>query len=181
MSRCRNVPVPKRPYAKLPHTTKTLCQKVFKQKCPQRQNIYVPECPWNRKVPIAKQFCDDLSVPKFLLPKCQEPKFLYTDELKPQAYIMIKNNLCVSVSLYLQFMANVKAILQFFGNSVFISIQLKIPKHYKCYLAPPHVVVLLDQILSLWLLSLFYWFFIAPEARTRTSHHTPVFSMNSKK
>ena len=102
MSRCRNVPVPKRPYAKLPHTTKTLCRKVFKQKCPQRQNIYLPECPWNRKVPIAKLFCDDLSVPKFLLPKCQEPKFLDTDELKPQAYIMTKKELmCFSLLVFI--------------------------------------------------------------------------------
>ena len=41
----------------------------------------------------------------------------------------------------------------------------------------PYTVLLVDYILSLWLLSLFYWFFIAPEASATTSHQ--LFSMKS--
>ena len=102
---------------KLPHAKKSLCRKVFKPKCPQRQNVHVQECPRSRKVPIAKCFCDDLSMPKFYA------------NFRIQIQFWKKQNLCVFTwcfSLLVQSMANVKAIQQFFGNSVFIS-SLKFP------------------------------------------------------
>ena len=62
--------VPKIPCAKM-----SLCRKVLVSKCPWRWNVYVPVRLQGRNMHVPKCPGDEMSLPKCLLTKCQEPKW----------------------------------------------------------------------------------------------------------
>ena len=71
---CQNVHLPKMSLCKKVLMSKSPCaQKVFQPKPPWRQNVHVPECPRSQKIPLPKCYCDEMSVQKIILAKCQPP------------------------------------------------------------------------------------------------------------